>query len=42
MAFSTLTVATYNIHDAVGGDGKFSPERIVAVLAEIDADIVAL
>ena len=42
MASSTITVATYNIHDAVGGDGKFSPERIVAVLAEIDADIVAL
>jgi uncharacterized membrane protein YdjX (TVP38/TMEM64 family)/endonuclease/exonuclease/phosphatase family metal-dependent hydrolase len=42
MASSTITVATYNIHDAVGGDGKFSPERIVAVLAEIDADIIAL
>ena len=42
MASSTITVATYNIHDAVGGDGRFAPERIVAVLAEIDADIVAL
>ena len=42
MASSTITVATYNIHDAVGGDGKFSPERIAAELAEIDADIIAL
>src|SRR5438309_6966419 len=37
-----LTVATYNIHDAVGGDGRFAPERIAAVLNEVDADIVAL
>ena len=42
MAPPTITVATYNIHDAVGADGKFAPERIVAVLAEIDADIIAL
>ena len=42
MAASTITVATYNIHDAVGSDGKFAPERIVGVLGEIDADIVAL
>ena len=42
MAASTITVATYNIHDAVGSDGKFAPERIVCVLGEIDADIVAL
>lgn len=42
MASTTLTVATYNIHDAVGGDGRFAPERIVAVLAEIGADIIAL
>jgi endonuclease/exonuclease/phosphatase family metal-dependent hydrolase len=42
MAATTLTVATYNIHDAVGGDGRFAPERIVAVLTEIGADIIAL
>ena len=38
----TITVATYNIHGAVGGDGRFAPERIAAVLAEIGADIIAL
>ena len=38
----TITVATYNIHDAVGSDGQFAPGRIVDVLGEIDADIVAL
>lgn len=42
MAAASITVATYNIHDAVGGDGRFAPERIAAVLAEIGADIVAL
>ncbi|MFI4952887.1 MAG: endonuclease/exonuclease/phosphatase family protein, partial [Burkholderiales bacterium] len=42
MTSSPLTVATYNIHDAVGGDGRFAPERIAAVLAEIDADLFAL
>lgn len=42
MSSSTITVATYNIHGAIGGDGSFAPERIVAVLAEINADIIAL
>lgn len=37
-----MKIATYNLHGAVGTDGKFSPERIAAVLAEIDADIFAL
>jgi endonuclease/exonuclease/phosphatase family metal-dependent hydrolase len=37
-----LTIATYNIHGAVGGDGRFSPLRVAGVLQEIDADIVAL
>ncbi|EJM97765.1 endonuclease/exonuclease/phosphatase family protein [Herbaspirillum sp. YR522] len=37
-----LTVATYNIHSAVGTDGRFDPERIAAVLDEIDADVIAL
>ncbi|HEX6137558.1 MAG TPA: endonuclease/exonuclease/phosphatase family protein [Casimicrobiaceae bacterium] len=39
---ATLTVATWNIHGAVGSDGRFAPGRIVDVLGEIDADIVAL
>ncbi|MGI4984205.1 MAG: endonuclease/exonuclease/phosphatase family protein, partial [Janthinobacterium lividum] len=37
-----LKIATYNIHGAVGTDGRFAPERIAAVLAEIGADVVAL
>ena len=37
-----LRVASYNVHKCVGTDGVFDPARIVAVLAEIDADIVAL
>ncbi|KMQ80336.1 Endonuclease/Exonuclease/phosphatase family protein [Candidatus Burkholderia pumila] len=37
-----LRIATYNLHGAVGIDGKFAPERIGEVLAEIDADIFAL
>jgi len=37
-----LTVATYNIHDAIGVDREFAPERIAAVIAELDADVIAL
>lgn len=37
-----LTVATYNIHSAVGTDGKFNPQRIADVLREIDVDVIAL
>lgn len=37
-----LTVATYNIHDAIGADGVFAPERIAAVVAELGADVIAL
>ncbi|MGF6545519.1 endonuclease/exonuclease/phosphatase family protein [Paraburkholderia youngii] len=37
-----LRIGTYNLHGAVGIDGKFAPERIGDVLAEIDADILAL
>jgi endonuclease/exonuclease/phosphatase family metal-dependent hydrolase len=37
-----LTVATYNIHAAIGTDGRYAPERIAAVLNEISADVIAL
>ncbi len=37
-----LTVASYNVHSCVGMDGVLAPERIVKVLDEIGADIVAL
>lgn len=37
-----LKVASYNIHKAVGTDRRRNPGRIVDVLNEIDADIIAL
>jgi len=38
----TITVASYNMHKAVGLDGRRDPHRVLRVLQEIDADIVAL
>lgn len=37
-----LTVATWNIHGAVGIDGRRMPERVADVLARMDADLIAL
>jgi endonuclease/exonuclease/phosphatase family metal-dependent hydrolase len=37
-----LTFASYNMHKGVGTDGRRDPDRIVAVLRELDADVVAL
>lgn len=37
-----LRVASYNIHKAVGTDRARRPDRILDVLNEIDADVVAL
>lgn len=37
-----LTFASYNIRKAVGMDRRRDPDRILAVLREIDADIIAL
>lgn len=37
-----LTFASYNIHKAVGLDRRRDPDRIVSVLREIDADVIAL
>jgi endonuclease/exonuclease/phosphatase family metal-dependent hydrolase len=37
-----LKVASYNIHKAVGLDRRCDPDRILAVLREIDADVIAL
>jgi endonuclease/exonuclease/phosphatase family metal-dependent hydrolase len=38
----TLRVATYNVHACVGTDGRHDPQRIAAVVGELDADVVAL
>jgi endonuclease/exonuclease/phosphatase family metal-dependent hydrolase len=37
-----LTLATYNIHRCIGRDGLLRPERILQVLLELRADVVAL
>ncbi|MBW6529123.1 endonuclease/exonuclease/phosphatase family protein [Sphingomonas citri] len=37
-----LKVASYNIRKAIGTDRRRNPERILQVLREIDADVVAL
>jgi endonuclease/exonuclease/phosphatase family metal-dependent hydrolase len=37
-----LKVASYNIHKGVGLDRRRNPERVLEVLREIDADIIAL
>ena len=42
MTGPSITVASYNMHKAVGLDGKRDPHRVLRVLQEIDADIVAL
>jgi endonuclease/exonuclease/phosphatase family metal-dependent hydrolase len=37
-----IRVASYNIRKAIGTDRRRNPERILAVLDEVDADIIAL
>lgn len=37
-----LKFASYNIHKAVGLDRRRDPDRILAILREIDADVIAL
>ena len=37
-----IKVASYNMHKGVGADRRRSPERILEVLREIDADVIAL
>ncbi|MEQ1956055.1 endonuclease/exonuclease/phosphatase family protein [Mesorhizobium sp. CN2-181] len=36
------TIASYNVHKCVGVDGRFDPARIVDVICELNADVVAL
>lgn len=37
-----IRLATYNIHRAIGVDRRFRPDRIAAILAAHDADVVLL
>lgn len=41
-ASSTFRIATYNIHKCRGIDMKFTPQRIISVLREVDADVLCL
>jgi len=38
----TITLASYNVRKAIGTDRKRNPQRVLDVLHEIDADVVAL
>jgi endonuclease/exonuclease/phosphatase family metal-dependent hydrolase len=42
VAPKAISVATWNIHAGIGVDGRYAPSRIVDVLREVDADVVAL
>ncbi len=37
-----LRVVTYNTHGCLGSDGRVTPRRVARVLAQFDADIIAL
>ncbi len=42
MAFPMIKVASYNMRKGIGTDRRRSPERVLEVLREIDADVIAL
>jgi endonuclease/exonuclease/phosphatase family metal-dependent hydrolase len=37
-----LRVASYNVHRCIGTDGRHDPDRVVRVLDELEADVIAL
>jgi endonuclease/exonuclease/phosphatase family metal-dependent hydrolase len=39
---AALEIVSYNVHRAIGRDRRFAPQRILEVLREIDADVIAL
>ncbi|RMF12219.1 MAG: EEP domain-containing protein, partial [Alphaproteobacteria bacterium] len=39
---SPVIIASYNVHKCVGVDNRYDPARVAGVIAEIDADIIAL
>ncbi|HET7404432.1 MAG TPA: endonuclease/exonuclease/phosphatase family protein [Usitatibacter sp.] len=39
---ATLRLCSYNIHCGIGRDRRFSEKRILEVLREVDADVIAL
>src|SRR5215472_14170906 len=41
-ASGMFRIATYNIHKCRGLDMKFMPQRVIAVLRDLDADVICL
>jgi endonuclease/exonuclease/phosphatase family metal-dependent hydrolase len=39
---ASFRLASYNVHRAIGRDRRADPQRILAVIREIDADVIAL
>jgi endonuclease/exonuclease/phosphatase family metal-dependent hydrolase len=39
---NTLVIASYNVHSCVGMDRRLDPERVAAVISELEADIVGI
>ena len=37
-----IRIATYNVHACIGRDGRHDPDRVAAVIGELNADVVAL
>ena len=37
-----IRLATYNVHSCVGRDGRSDPDRVSRVIAELDADVIAI
>jgi len=37
-----VTLATYNIHRCIGMDGRRNPARVIELLKNLDADVIAL
>lgn len=37
-----IRVASYNVHRCVGWDGRHDPDRVAAVIRELDADLIGL
>ncbi len=42
MSGRALTIVSYNVHGCVGTDFVHDPDRVVAVLRELDADVIGL
>jgi endonuclease/exonuclease/phosphatase family metal-dependent hydrolase len=42
MSLLSIRVATWNVHGFVGTDGRRDPRRALAVLQELDVDVIAL